>query len=134
MTNFQIKPLGVFGFDLTVNLFWIAGRLLFQDRGEGGAGVFGVDVDTASENCLMADVTAGKVEAAFDHKMSFVFDLLRDDFTKDELLGEILGADDDSAFTRRTAGREQRDKRERENRAGQMHGSFAALRMTMFIT
>ena len=104
LTDLEIEPLGVFGLDLVVDLFGIAGGLLFQDRGERGAGVFGIDVDAAAENCLMANVAAGKIEAAFDRKMGFVFDLLGDDFTEDELFGEILGADDDAILARGAAG------------------------------
>ena len=62
----------------------------------------------------MADVAAGKIEAAFDRKMSFVFDLLGDDFAEDELFGEIFGADDDAVGARRAAGSEQQRRRERE--------------------
>ncbi len=51
----------------------------------------------------MANVAAGKIEAAFDRKMSLVFDLLGDDFTEDELFGEIFGADDDAVGAGRTA-------------------------------
>ena len=43
----------------------------------------------------MANIGAGKVETALDRQVSFIFDLLRDDFAEDELLGEIFGADDD---------------------------------------
>jgi hypothetical protein len=50
----------------------------------------------------MANVTAGKIEAAFDRKMSFAFDLLGDDFTENELFGEIFGADDDTVGAGRT--------------------------------
>jgi len=39
--------------------------------------------------------------------MSFVFDLLGDEFTEDQLFGEVLRADYDSVGARRTAGREQ---------------------------
>ena len=52
----------------------------------------------------MADVGAGEIEAAFDREMSFVFDLLGDEFSEDELLGEVLGADDDAVFAGWAAG------------------------------
>ena len=103
--DFEIETAGVFGLDLVVNLLAIAGRRLFQNRGERGAGVFGIDVDASAENCLLANVGSGEIEAAFDREMSFVFDLLGDDFAEDELFGEILGADDDAIGARGTAGR-----------------------------
>ena len=108
----RLNRLGVFGLDLVVNLLGIAGRLLFQDCGQGGAGVFGIDVDASAEDGLMADVASGQVEAALDREMSFVFDLLGNDFAEDELFGEILGADDDAILARRAA---RGEKKEREN-------------------
>ena len=65
----------------------------------------------------MADVAAGKIEAAFDREMSLVFDLLGDDFTEDELLGEIFGADDDAVGAGRAAGGEQATQRSELRRA-----------------
>ena len=44
----------------------------------------------------MRDVSAAEIKAALDRKMSFVFDLLRDEFTEDDLFGEIFAADDDA--------------------------------------
>ncbi len=60
----------------------------------------------------MANVAAGKIEAAFDGEMSFVFDLLGDDFAEDELFGEILGADDDAVFASGAAGRQKEQRGE----------------------
>ncbi len=51
----------------------------------------------------MADVSSGEIETALDRKMSFVFDLLSDDFAENELLGEVLGSDNDAI--RRASGR-----------------------------
>src|SRR6266478_8930327 len=67
----------------------------------------------------MANVAAGKIEAAFDGEMSFVFDLLGDDFTEDELFGEIFGADDDAVSARRTAGREKEQRGKRASQPSQ---------------
>jgi len=53
---------------------------------------------------LLADEGAGKIEAAFDRKMSFVLNLLRDDFAQDKLFGEVLGADDDQVLAGWAAG------------------------------
>ena len=65
-------------FHFVVDFFAIGTRFFFQDRGQGGAGVFGVDVDAASEDGLVADVGSGEIEAALDRQMGFVFDLLGD--------------------------------------------------------
>ena len=67
---------------------------LLQYRGECGAGVFNVGVDAAGNQRLMADVTAGEIEAALDLQMCFRFDLLREQLAEDDLLSEILCADD----------------------------------------
>ena len=95
LAEFEIKPLGVFRLDPVVDLVGIARRLLFQNCGQGGAGVFGVDINAAAKNGLLANVAARQVETALDRQVGLVLDLLRDDFTEDELLGEIFGADDD---------------------------------------
>ncbi len=97
----EIKLPGVFGLDALVNLFGIARRRLLQNRGQGGAGVFGIDIDAAAQNGLLADVGSGKIEATLYREMSFIFDLLGHDFAEDELLGEILGANDDAVGARR---------------------------------
>ncbi len=52
----------------------------------------------------MADVAAGQVETALDREMGFVFDLLGDQFAQDELLGKVLGADDDAILAGGAAG------------------------------
>ena len=89
-----------------LNLFGIAGRLRLQDRGQCRAGVFGIDVDASAENGLVADVAACEVKASFHRQMSFVFDLLGDDFAENQLFGEVFGADDDAVGPRWTAGAE----------------------------
>ena len=73
---------------------------LFEDGGEGGAAVFDVGVDATGDEGLMAEIAAGEVEAAFDFlRMAFAcelgFDLLREQFAEDDLLGEVFGSDDD---------------------------------------
>ena len=55
----------------------------------------------------MTDIAAGQIEAALDREVGFVFNLLCDQFAKDELLGEIFRADYDAALTGRAAGNEQ---------------------------
>ena len=118
LADLEIETPGVFGLDLVVNLFGIAGRLRFQNRGQCGAGVFGIDIDAAAENRLLADVGSRQIEAALNRQMGFVFDLLGDDFAEDELLGEILGADDDAVGARRTA-------RCQEEQRGQSSSKFS---------
>jgi hypothetical protein len=75
------------------NSIGIAIERLFQDGGEGGAGVFDVGIDATGDERLVADVTAGEVEAALDLKVRSGFDLLGEQFAEDDLFGEVLGAD-----------------------------------------
>ncbi len=103
LAELEIETPGVFGLDLVVNLLRIAGRLRFQDRSQSGPGVFGIDIDAAAKNRLVTDVSPGQIEAAFNREMSFVFDLLGDDFAQDELFGEVFGADHDAVGARRPA-------------------------------
>ena len=44
----------------------------------------------------MSNVSAAKVETALDREMSFVLDLLCDELAEDDLLGEVLTADNDT--------------------------------------
>lgn len=44
----------------------------------------------------MRDVSAAEIEASLDGKMSSIFDLLGNEFSEDDLLGEILASDDDT--------------------------------------
>jgi len=69
---------------------------LFEDGGEGGAGVLDVGVDAAADEGLLADVAAGEVEAAIDAATAKGFDLLSEELADDGLLGEVLGANDDA--------------------------------------
>ena len=79
---------------------------MFQDGGERGAGVFGVDIDATAEDRLVTDIAACEIEASLDGKASLVFDLLCDKLAKNELLGEILGADYDAVLAGWAAGNE----------------------------
>src|SRR5206468_1924484 len=45
-----------------------------------------------------------------DRKMSFIFNLLCDQFAKDDLLGEVLAADDDAGLARATGKKQGRDE------------------------
>ena len=79
-------------------------RLVFQHRRECSASVFGINVDAAGEDGLVANVGAGEIKAALDGKTSFIFDLLRKKFPENQLLGKVLGADDNPLGARRTTG------------------------------
>src|SRR5580693_9418169 len=71
----QIEALLIFGLNLAVNAFAISIRLFLQDGGEGSAGIFRINIDTAGEDGLLADESASEIKAALDRKMSLGFDL-----------------------------------------------------------
>jgi hypothetical protein len=104
----QVESLLIVRLNLPVNFLAIALGLFFQDRREGRASVFGIDVDAATENGLMADVSSGEIKTAFDGKMGLGLNLLGDDFAEDELLGKVLGTNHDAILAGRAAPREQR--------------------------
>lgn len=87
---------------------------LFEDGGEGGAGVLGIGVDAAGDEGLMAEVGAGEVEAAVDLLVSLGFNLLGEEFAEDDLLGEVLGSDGDAGGAWRGAGGEEEECGEEE--------------------
>ena len=47
-------------------------RLLLQDGGQRGAGIFGIDVNASSKNCLLANIGAGEIKAALHGQMENV--------------------------------------------------------------
>src|SRR5439155_20499745 len=100
----QVELLFVFGFHTIINSLFVRGWTCFQDRSQRGSGVFGIDIDAAGQNALMRNVGPAQIKTPLDGKMSFVFDLLRDDFAENDLLSEILAADDNAVMTR--AGRQ----------------------------
>ncbi len=59
----EVEALHIFRLDLVVDFFMIGAGLFFQDCGESGAGVFGIDIDAACENGLVANVSAGEIES-----------------------------------------------------------------------
>jgi len=83
------------------------GKWLFDDGGEGGAGVFDVGIDAAGYEGLVADVAAGEIEAALDLEVGFGFDLLGEKFAEDDLFGEVFCADDWVVRPGRGAGGEE---------------------------
>ena len=62
----------------------------------------------------MSDVSTAEIKAALDREMSFVFDLLRDEFAEDDLFCEILAADDDAVVVG-TGGRKKENRENEDN-------------------
>src|SRR5262249_9066640 len=84
-----------------------------QDRGEGGAGVLDVDVELAGAERGVADEGPAQVEATLDAQTR-ALDGLGEQLAHQALLGEVLGADDDTVST--TAQPPERHQRREPNR------------------
>src|SRR5262245_44247292 len=64
----------------------------------------------------MCDVSSAQVESALHRQMSPVLDLLCDEFTENDLLGEVLAPDDDVRAP--AAGREHGARNTKQNYRG----------------
>ncbi|MEY2413784.1 MAG: hypothetical protein QOD84_2390, partial [Acidobacteriaceae bacterium] len=91
-------------------IFTSRSRSFFQNRSESGAGVFRIDINPSAENCLVTDVSPRKIKTPLNGEMSFVFNLLGNDFAEDQLLGEVFGPDDDAVLAGRPAGAKRKQK------------------------
>jgi len=47
---------------------------------------------------LVRDVRSAQIKAALDREMSFIFDLLGDELSENDLLGEVLASDHDAGL------------------------------------
>jgi hypothetical protein len=71
--------------------------------GEGGAGVFDVEIEFAGEEGFVNEEGAAEVGLAFDGDGGFGFDVLGEELGEDDLFGEKFGADDDLGLGRLVA-------------------------------
>src|SRR5579864_3140576 len=102
-------------FHFLIHSIRILERRFFQDSGQRSAGVLGININSSRQHGLLADIGAGKIEAAFNFQLGSGLDLLRDQFAQDKLFGKILGAYDDNVLPRRAAGRECEPQRNRSH-------------------
>jgi hypothetical protein len=91
--DFEMEAIGVEPFDVDIDIVRIMGRFV-EDSGEGGAGVFDVEVELAGEESFVNQESATEVGFALDGDGSFGFDVLGEEFGEDDLFGEEFGADD----------------------------------------
>jgi hypothetical protein len=75
-----------------INLPACRRSVLFENRGQRRARVFRIDIDSSGENRLLANKSSRQIETPLYGQMSASFDDLSEQFSKDELLGEILGS------------------------------------------
>jgi hypothetical protein len=80
-------------FHAIVNVAWIGAGRFVEDSGEGGAGVFDVEIEVAGEQGFLAEERAAEIGFAVDVNAGAGFDVLGEEFGEDNLLGEKFGAD-----------------------------------------
>ncbi len=90
----KIKFLGVLLFDAVIDL---SGRVLaggfVEDGGQGGTGVFDVEVKISGEEGFVDEKSAAEIGFAVHRDVGAGFDVLGEEFGEDDLLGEKFGAD-----------------------------------------
>ena len=69
---------------------------IVQNRGQRCSRIFHLHIYSAGQKSLLANICARQIKAAFDAQMRSCFQMLRDNFSKKRLLGEIFGPNDDS--------------------------------------
>src|SRR5258708_33954623 len=88
LCDFEMKPVGVELFDAIVHRCGIALRGFVEDGGQRGAGVFDVEIELASEECLVDENRAAKLRLSDDGKAGPGFNVLGEEFGEHDLLGE----------------------------------------------
>jgi hypothetical protein len=108
--EFEMKLIGIELLDAAIDGGGIGLRKFIQDGGEGGAGVFDVEVELADEERFVDEEGAAEVGLANDGDAGASFDVLGEELGEDDLFGEELGADGDFGLRRFVAGREKADE------------------------
>jgi hypothetical protein len=108
--DFEIETLSVALFHAIVDIAWVAARGLVEDGGEGGAGVFDIEVEVPGEQRFLAEECAAEIGFAFDVNASAGFDVLGEELREDNLLGEKFRADGDVRLLRLAAGQRKEVK------------------------
>jgi hypothetical protein len=89
-TEIKTESLGIFSLNALIHLLRRTLRIFFQDGGKSSSRVFGINVNPASEHCLLADKGSRQIETALYRKMSLDLQVLGDQFAKNELLSKVL--------------------------------------------
>ena len=120
--DFEIEALGVALLDTSVDglRVGVVGRRLVEDGGQRGAGVFDIEIEIAGKKRLLTKQRPTEIGFAVDVDASAGFDVLREEFGEENLLGEEFGTDGDMRLGRAAAG-ETENERE-EQKSGAAHG------------
>ena len=91
--DFEIETLGVALFHASIDVVRVRARRFVENGGQGGAGVFDIEVEIAGEERLLAEEGAAGIGFAVDVDGGAGFDVLSEELGEDYLLGEEFGAD-----------------------------------------
>ena len=105
--DFEVETISVELLDTAVDSVRITLRRFVENGGEGGAGVFDVEIEFAGDKGFVDEEGAAKIGFANDGNAGARFDVLGEEFRKDNLLGEKLGADGDLGLSRFVTGRKE---------------------------
>src|SRR5215469_2106452 len=83
-TEGESKSGFIFALDTLIHLLPIVSRSLFENRRQSGSRIFGVNIDASCQDGLLANVGACEVEAALHLEIGVRFNLLCDQFAKNE--------------------------------------------------
>ena len=93
---FDLEPSRIFGSNTRQHSRRIVVGRVLQNRGQGRAGVFRIEVDFLVEQGPMRQQRAAQVQLPLHFLLQPMFQMLRDDLAEDHLLGEVLRSDADA--------------------------------------
>src|SRR5260370_19812420 len=86
--DFEMEAVGVELLDAVIDGGGITLGSFVEDGGEGGAGVFDVEVELACEKCFVDEECAAKIRLSDDGNAGPGFNVLGQEFGEHDLLGE----------------------------------------------
>ena len=102
-SDFEVESIPVAFTNAPVHGSSVARGRLAENGREGRPRILGVQIHLVRQQRLMANKCAAKIEPAVHAQCGVRFDLLRQEFAKNNLLGKILGPDNDRACARAAA-------------------------------
>jgi hypothetical protein len=98
---------------------------LLENGAKCRARVFNIEVDAAGQDRLMTDVGSGQIETPVHRQMRPGFEVLREQFSQDRLLSEVLGPDYDSVLANPSAARQKSATERNEQSSGHVVSGLA---------
>ncbi len=92
----------------------VAARMLFQNRSQGRARIFRININPPCKNRLLADERSRQIKTPFNRQVSSCLDDLREQLSQNELLGEVLRPNHDPVRMPRAAQHWQKTRADEE--------------------